>query len=71
MVLHLPRQFHEDDVGIDAEDLIAKLLFESVHNGEDNDQCRNPQEYACNRNNAVDGYKCLLPLGPEVSEAYE
>jgi len=69
VVLHGARVLHENDVGVDPEDLVAQFLLEAVHDGQHDDEGRNPQEDACHGDEGDDGNEDLFPFGPEIPKA--
>ncbi len=71
MIPHRAAVFHEDDVGIDPQDLVAQIGFKAVHHGDDDDQGRDAQKDPGNRDEGDDGNEDLFPSRPQVAQADE
>jgi hypothetical protein len=59
---------HENDVRIDSQDLVSKVVFKTVHDCKNNDQCSNPEKDSGYGYKRDDGDKNLFSLGPEISQ---
>ena len=71
IILHPARVIHDDDVGVDPQDLGPQVGFKAVHDGDDDDQGCDTQKDPGNRDEGDDGKEHLFPSCPKVAQADE
>jgi hypothetical protein len=71
MIPHRTAVLHQDDVGIDPEDLVAQIGLEAVHHGEYDNQGRNAEKDSGDRYEGDNGNEHLFPSRPQVTQADE
>jgi hypothetical protein len=71
MIPHRTAVLHQDDVGIDPQDLVAQIGLEAVHYGQYDDQGRDAEKDSGDRDEGDDGNEHLFPSRPQVTQADE